>query len=499
MSEHDVAPAPRVRLAVPTLWVLMTLAGAFIGPASSPINLPDIFWTMQAGAWMSSHGRLMDSDPFTSAPPADGPLLNVQWLADLVYHAVEAAGGLDLVIVATALVIALTYGLVLAAAVIASGRLRLSCVSVWLAYVLGASNLSPRPQTLAYPLFAVFVLAVVRAEWRADRRLLWLLPVLTAVWANVHGSFFTGWLLLGCAAAAPLVQRQPDLARARPYALTLAACVLASVITPYGPGSLLYLVRLSNNPIVRDLVTEWAPTSVASPEGVLLFGSFGVVGFLMLYSRVRLNRFELLTLLAFGLLGASSVRAVVWWGLALAPTLARLLGAVAQRDLPAGRERPVVNAAISAGICGLVVLSLPWVKTNVPFLPADKRGVLNAEYAPVGAAEYLRAHDPPPGGKMLNDQAWGGYLDWAAWPRHQPFLDGRIELHPTQVWLDYLDIVFPTTRWRSLLDRYAISYAVLSKADEAELVADLRGDPAWRLDYEDAQAAVFSRSSLAGP
>ena len=40
----------------------------------------------------------------------------------------------------------------LAAAVTASGHLRLSCVAVWLAYVLGASNLSPRPQTLAYPL-----------------------------------------------------------------------------------------------------------------------------------------------------------------------------------------------------------------------------------------------------------------------------------------------------------------------------------------------------------
>ena len=58
--------------------------------------------------------------------------------------------------------------LTLAAAVTASGHLRLACVAVWLGYALGASNLSPRPQTLSYPLFALFLLAVTRAEWRRD-------------------------------------------------------------------------------------------------------------------------------------------------------------------------------------------------------------------------------------------------------------------------------------------------------------------------------------------
>jgi hypothetical protein len=95
---------------------------------------------------------------------------------------------------------------------------------------------------------------------------------------------------------------------------------------------------------------------------------------------------------------------------------------------------------------------------------------------------------------MLNAQAWGGYLEWAAWPRHQVFLDGRIELHPNQVWFDYLDVVFPSARWRALLDQYDISYLVLSKVDQADLIDDVRRDVAWRLDYEDDQAAVFLRS-----
>src|SRR5207302_6997093 len=182
--------------------VFLTVAAAFIGPASSPIGLPDIYWTLLAGDWMVNHKALLETDPFTAAPHVTGTLLNVQWLADLIFYGFDTLGGMPMVITGTALVVSATYTLLLAAALTASGHLRLSCVAVWLAYVLGASNLSPRPQTLAYPLFALFLLAVMRAEWRKDLRLLFLLPPATALWANLHGSFFTGFVLLGCAAAA---------------------------------------------------------------------------------------------------------------------------------------------------------------------------------------------------------------------------------------------------------------------------------------------------------
>jgi hypothetical protein len=100
---------------------------------------------------------------------------------------------------------------------------------------------------------------------------------------------------------------------------------------------------------------------------------------------------------------------------------------------------------------------------------------------------------------MFNNQSWGGYLEWADWPRHRVFVDGRFELHPTQVWLDYLQVVFPGAGWRALLDRYDISYLVLSTSEQRDLIADLRVDAGWRLDYEDDQAVLFSRAPSAGP
>jgi hypothetical protein len=152
-----------------------------------------------------------------------------------------------------------------------------------------------------------------------------------------------------------------------------------------------------------------------------------------------------------------------------------------------------------ASLVGLAVLSLPWNKTALAILPPDKRGLFT-EDTPVAVGEYLNTHEPPSSGKMLNHQAWGGYLEWATWPRHQVFLDGRIELHPAQVWFDYLDVVFPSAHWRSLLEKYDISYLVLSRGEEADLVRLIQADSAWQQDYEDSLAVVFSRRrSTSGP
>lgn len=477
------------------VWVAITIGAAFIGPASNPIGLSDILWTLLRGAWMTEHGTLITTDPFTSAPHIPGTLLNLQWLADLIFYALDTLGGLPMVIAGTALIITAAYTLLLAATHTASGNLRLSCVAVWAAYALGASNLSPRPQTLAYPLFAFFLLAVVRSEWRGDRRLLWLLPFLTVIWANVHGSFFTGWAVLGCAAVGQVVATRKVLS-ARPYLITLAACVVASAVTPAGVGSLFYLATMSSNQIVRDYVTEWAPTSFGLREGPLFFGSVAILGGLILKSRRRLTPFEIVLLLVFGYLAWSSVRAVVWWGLAMAPTLARMLGGVLPERTTAGRNLPALNALLIAAVGGLVVLSLPQNKTLIPILPAEKTGLFSPDM-PVAVGDYLRSHDPPASGRMLNAQEWGGYLEWADWPRHQVFLDGRIELHPDQVWLDYLEMSFPSARWRSLVEKYDISYFVLNKSSQQDLISDLRADPgSWQTDYEDDQAIVFERVTL---
>ena len=81
---------------------------------------------------------------------------------------------------------------------------------------------------------------------RATRGRLWAIPFIVLVWANLHGSFFLGPVVLGLAwledLARPRAAAAPA-ARSSPSSRRLAACV-----TPFGPAVWVYAVGLSTNP-----------------------------------------------------------------------------------------------------------------------------------------------------------------------------------------------------------------------------------------------------------
>ena len=116
---------------------------------------------------------------------------------------------------------------------------------------------------------------------------------------------------------------------------------------------------------------------------------------------------ECVVLLVFGWLALSGVRAIIWFALATAPLAARLLGGVLTGGMSAGRERPALNVLVAVMTLGLVAASLPWTKSALPFLPVDKRALIG-ESAPLRAAEYLRTHDPPATGRLLNTRRGAG-------------------------------------------------------------------------------------------
>ena len=58
-----------------------------------------------------------------------------------------------------------------------------------------------RPYVITYLLLALTLAMLER------RRGLWLLPPIFVFWANVHGGFFMGWVLLGAYCGEALIQR----------------------------------------------------------------------------------------------------------------------------------------------------------------------------------------------------------------------------------------------------------------------------------------------------
>ncbi len=110
---------------------------------------------------------------------------------------------------------------------------------------------------------------------------------------------------------------------------------------------------------------------------------------------------------------------------------------------------------------------------------------------PIAVAEYLAAHPTP--GHLFNATNWGAYFGWRLGPERPVFIDNRFELHPTEVWKDYVTIVRGHVTWERLLDRYGVDQLALDVKGQAALVEAVAESPAWRETYRDGQAVVFER------
>ncbi len=104
------------------------------------------------------------------------------------------------------------------------------------------------------------------------------MPVIVLVWANVHGSFFLGPLVLGLA----WLEDLHDRIEGRHHALIAAiASAAAACVTPFGPAVWAYAVGLSVNPEVTRRISEWQPTSLRDGVGILFFASVLAVAVLL--------------------------------------------------------------------------------------------------------------------------------------------------------------------------------------------------------------------------
>ena len=368
----------------------------------------DLFWLLAAGRHVDGHG-VTGVDPFLTIAHG-GHWYNQQWLSEWIIFRLERLGGVKL--------ISLAYALLLASALVplawaCRGR-RLGRTAVaWLLFSGSAvCVLQPRAAGFSVLAFAL-VLAIVQGAARRKWLLLGL-PPLFALWANLHGAFAAGLLLVGLLAVAAAVERREGrLPRVRvrpavPLALAGVGAAAALVLTPLGAGLLEYMREIGSNRALALLTNEWLPTwqHPAALALVVAFSLFGVV----LYRAHPKPRPLAPALVAIGfvLFALTAARQAVWLG-PLAFYLVRELAPAAVWRVPRRVALPAAGVAVT-------LLAVWWL--GVPPTPTQ------AQLMTAGA-DYAASH-PPSRGRILMPTGTGSYMLWRH-PRVPVVVDGRLE------------------------------------------------------------------------
>jgi hypothetical protein len=417
------------------------------------------------------------------------PWVDQQWLAHVIFAALYGIGGWAALQVLWVGVVAATVGLTARAAFISGAGLRTSVVVALAGFIVAAQGLGLRAQVLG--LLCLAILLVLVAGRRSHPRALWLAVPLLAAWANLHGSFVVGLVLL----ATTVVDDRRDRATAWRDLVVLAGAVIATLANPYGMGAWRYVLSIGTNPTIAAFVTEWRHTDPLQPAGALFYGS-AVVAAVILALANRRGRSpdagSLLWLAILAALGAWALRSVAWWGIGMIPVVAVaaswLSGAPIDRSgLPGvpgavGRRRIVAGAAATLALLVAFGVALA--------LPAGTRMM----DAPSGIADAVRSLSiSQPDLRVFDTERWGSWLELEV-PGATYFADSRIELIPADAWSDYVAVSNAQPGWEGVLDRWQVDALALSTGDQPGLVAAISSSAAWRVVLRDADGLVAVRA-----
>jgi hypothetical protein len=330
---------------------------------------------------------------------------------------------------------------------------------------------------------------LIVADRRAHPGRLWAVPVIVLVWANIHGSFFLGPVVLGLAWLEDLHDHAPNQRRTLLIAVVSAG---AACVTPFGPVVWAYALGLSTNSQVTARITEWQPTSLRTIPGILFFGSaLAVVGFIA--RRGRATPWPTLAWLAiFFVVGVYAIRGVAWWPLGAVAAVAGTVvtGPAVDPARPEMLGTPLMrrlNGVVVAIIVLVGVVLLPLWRPLDPALAAPA-GVVGI--APPGITVALREMARP-ADRLLNPQVWGSWFEYAL-PDLPIAIDSRIELFPPAVWDTYANIVAGGDGWATHLHDWRVTI-VVAEHDNTAFVARLSA-AGWRSVYTDADGSILVAS-----
>jgi hypothetical protein len=251
-SAEDTSP---MRGLLP-LWVGVLVYALFLVAGNRLLIDPDTMWQITVGQWIIDHRAVPTTDVYSFTMRGQ-PWISTQWLAQVLYAKAYALSGWGGPGVLAASAISATFALLTK---FLSRRFSESTTLVFVAAALALTvpHLLARPHVLALPVMVAWVGGLIAAADRRAAPSFWLVPLM-ALWANLHGGFVFGLVLIGPIAldavlGADAASRKPLMLRW--FAFGVAA-LAAGCCSPYGWDSLLASQKILALGGALPLIMEW--------------------------------------------------------------------------------------------------------------------------------------------------------------------------------------------------------------------------------------------------
>lgn len=471
---------------------------AILAVAVVPRFDTDFWWHLFTGRHILASG--VPTKDFLSYTAPGRLWVDHEWLTEVGMYLALQLGGFKLLFGLFGL---LTAGAFLIVFHLMKGRgvhPALGLVLILMAAFATVGMWGPRVQIVSLVLAGVFCTLLERYRQTGEVRWLAGILIVMVVWANLHGGFAVGLLLIGSYFLGGVFDRVKEgmswrqaVRRQRPLLLTLGGAVVMTFLTPGTYHTALYPLRfLTPNAFTNRIAESQSPNFhlyQLLPFELLLLGL--VVGALL--ARRRVSWIDVLVAVGFTHLALQQTRNVALWCIVVLPIVAYYVQeAVRPLSQGFGRlNRPVPRASLPivnwVVLLGVVVAGIAFVgraDSTANVLAAERQSV------PSAAVAYLNAH--PPLGHGFNSYSFGGYLIWATDGAVPVFIDSRADtVYSDRTLGDYLAMYNARPAWHRLFNRFAITWALVEPA--APVAAVLAQTDGWHRVFWSHEAVIYER------
>ena len=514
---------------IPLLILLLTV---FMTYANTVDDL-DFWWHLKSGQLIFETQGIPQEDYFaytTDAPesitiigrddvsPTELPsgyksnALKGNWLSQLIFYLVYAVGGFVGIGILKSIVFVFVY-LILYLTMLKRGADHpVSFLVLCLIAFIGIEFNYTRPQMFSLLLFPCVLYTLY--DFKNKGKSIYFLPVLMLLWANLHGGFILGVLVIisfafaetlkyllknkiSFSIASPLPEK-----RLKNLVIFSSFAVLASLINPnlyktflfpfVFQRSLFATVEEYHSPMLYEYHAYWFMLAL-----VLVFIVISI-------KKRRLDLSELCILILVTLPSLKSIRYIIFFALGSGIFLAYAMSCLFTQLKESGAVRKQLDRPVfQKGLLSFLVVILS-ISICIAMMISGK--VLHFDMRdnryPSGAVAFIKENKIP--GDMFNLYNWGGYLIWHLYPDYRVFIDGRC-LNET-AFFHYSQILKAAQGnnphiplWQRLLDVYGVDFIVTRAVSPSgkiiNLVDNLYIHDEWELVYADGKSMIFLRNT----
>jgi hypothetical protein len=457
-------------------------------------NDNDMWWHLRAGQDMLRQHQILTHDQF-SFTRAGVPWINAFWMADIVIFLVYRLGGFFALSLGAALLVAFTMVIILNHS---SGPIPLRAILILIASFGISAFSAVRPQLFSFLMLALLDFELERTKRSREIRLLILVPMFI-LWANVHGGYFWGLLLLGAFIIGECVDHLTNSDDSLPWnfigKLTLWGLVtgLSTALNPNGLS--LWKLPFYTVQVSISTIGEWnSPDFHRLDIQPMLWLTFLLIIGLGFTSK-KLAWSDAFKFLGFAFMSFISQRSIAPFLVVAVPVVSRYLASAmeelkailpaSQNDLGYRRQAPPVPPRFARFMNGVLIITLVVACLGRAYYLSRPPEVFS-NY-PEKAVQWIKHHKPD--GPLFNSYNWGGFLTWSL-PEYPVFIDGRADLYGDALLSSWWDVANGTEKGLKLIDDLKINMVLLEPGWPILNKLPARG---WQVLYVDDTTVLLGR------